>query len=51
VRTDDDFRHNGNVVLDALFGAKIHRLPLASFLMVMPPNGSKNSGMKVKNPS
>lgn len=28
VRTDDDFRHNGNVVLDALFGAKIHRLPL-----------------------
>jgi D-cysteine desulfhydrase len=26
VRTDDDFCHNGNVVLDALFGAKIHRL-------------------------
>ena len=27
VRSDDDFCHNGNVVLDALFGAKIHRLP------------------------
>ncbi|WP_160108709.1 D-cysteine desulfhydrase family protein [Pseudomonas izuensis] len=26
VRTDEDFCHNGNVVLDALFGAKIHRL-------------------------
>jgi D-cysteine desulfhydrase len=26
VRTDDDFCHNGNVVLDALFGATIHRL-------------------------
>jgi len=28
VRTDDDFRHNGNVILDSLFGAKPHRLPL-----------------------
>lgn len=27
VRGDDDFCYNGNVVLDALFGAKIHRLP------------------------
>ncbi|MGY2257524.1 D-cysteine desulfhydrase family protein [Pseudomonas sp. SDO55104_S430] len=27
VRSDDDFCHNGNVILDALFGAKIHRLP------------------------
>ncbi|MBV6822043.1 D-cysteine desulfhydrase family protein [Pseudomonas sp. PD9R] len=26
VRTDDDFCHNGNVLLDALFGATIHRL-------------------------
>lgn len=26
VRGDDDFCHNGNVVLDALFGATIHRL-------------------------
>jgi D-cysteine desulfhydrase len=26
VRTDDDFCHNGNVLLDALFGAKVHRL-------------------------
>jgi D-cysteine desulfhydrase len=30
VRHDDDFCHNGNVVLDALFGAKIHRLPAGS---------------------
>jgi D-cysteine desulfhydrase len=30
VRTDDDFRHNGNVVLDALFGATIHRLALGA---------------------
>jgi D-cysteine desulfhydrase len=28
VRTDDDYRLNGNVLLDALFGAAIHRLPL-----------------------
>jgi len=27
VRCDDDFCHNGNVLLDALFGAKVHRLP------------------------
>lgn len=27
VRSDDDFCHNGNVLLDGLFGAKVHRLP------------------------
>ncbi|VVP55216.1 D-cysteine desulfhydrase family protein [Pseudomonas fluorescens] len=27
VRTDNDFCHNGNVLLDDLFGAKVHRLP------------------------
>ncbi|MRK21864.1 D-cysteine desulfhydrase family protein [Pseudomonas sp. JG-B] len=27
VRTDDDFRHSGNIILDGLFGANIHRLP------------------------
>lgn len=27
VRTDGDFCHNGNVLLDGLFGAKVHRLP------------------------
>ena len=26
VRTDNDFCHNGNVLLDDLFGAKVHRL-------------------------
>lgn len=26
VRSDDDFCYNGNVVLDGLFGAKVHRL-------------------------
>jgi D-cysteine desulfhydrase len=26
VRSDDDFCHNGNVLLDGLFGAKVHRL-------------------------
>jgi D-cysteine desulfhydrase len=26
VRSDEDFCHNGNVVLDALFGATVHRL-------------------------
>ncbi|KAB0503039.1 D-cysteine desulfhydrase family protein [Pseudomonas moorei] len=26
VRSDEDFCHNGNVVLDALFGAMVHRL-------------------------
>jgi L-cysteate sulfo-lyase len=26
VRTDNDFCHNGNVLLDGLFGAKVHRL-------------------------
>lgn len=30
VRHDDDFCHNGNVVLDALFGANMHRLPPGS---------------------
>ncbi|VVP79529.1 D-cysteine desulfhydrase [Pseudomonas fluorescens] len=27
VRNDDDFCHNGNVLLDDLFGATVHRLP------------------------
>lgn len=27
VRSDDDFCHNGNVLLDGLFGATVHRLP------------------------
>ncbi|MGH8388672.1 MAG: D-cysteine desulfhydrase family protein [Pseudomonas sp.] len=27
VRSDNDFCHNGNVLLDDLFGAKVHRLP------------------------
>ncbi|HEF4761933.1 TPA: D-cysteine desulfhydrase family protein [Pseudomonas putida] len=27
VRTDEDFCHNGNVLLDSLFGATVHRLP------------------------
>ncbi|GLZ88073.1 D-cysteine desulfhydrase [Metapseudomonas resinovorans] len=27
VRTDDDFRHSGNLILDKLFGATLHRLP------------------------
>lgn len=30
VRTDDDYRHNGNVLLDVLFGASIHQLPLGA---------------------
>lgn len=30
VRGDDDFCYNGNVILDALFGANIHRLALGA---------------------
>ncbi|WP_322616889.1 D-cysteine desulfhydrase family protein [Pseudomonas sp. BIC9C] len=30
IRTDEDFRHNGNFLLDALFGATIHQLPLGA---------------------
>ncbi|MDA8483344.1 D-cysteine desulfhydrase family protein [Pseudomonas resinovorans] len=30
VRTDDDYQLNGNVLLDGLFGATIHRLPLGA---------------------
>lgn len=27
IRDDDDYRHNGNVLLDELFGARVHPLP------------------------
>lgn len=30
IRTDDDFRLNGNVLLDGLFGATLHQLPLGA---------------------